>query len=126
LQYLGYGGLGKQVRDLLSVSDLADLIALQLDRFDTLPHRLYNAGGGVASNLSLAETTALCEEITGNRVEIASVAENRPLDIRIYVTDTARVQRDLGWLPAKSPRETLSDIFDWIRANEGLLAPLWR
>jgi CDP-paratose 2-epimerase len=126
LKYIGYGGTGKQVRDFVSISDLADLIERQLDQFETLPHRLYNAGGGRDSSLSLAETTALCEEITGNHVEIEAVAENRPLDVKIYVTDNARVYRDTGWLPAKSPRETMSDIFAWIHENEDLVAPLWR
>lgn len=126
LQYIGYGGSGKQVRDFVSIDDLGNLLEVQLDRFDALPHRLYNVGGGLASSLSLLETTALCEEITGNRVEIARVAENRPLDVKLYVTDNARVHRDLGWSPAKSPRDTLADIFAWIHANEALVAPLWR
>jgi CDP-paratose 2-epimerase len=126
LKYIGYGGTGKQVRDFVSIDDLADLIQSQLDQFETLPHRLYNVGGGVASSLSLLETTALCEEITGNRVEIERVRENRPLDVKIYVTDNGRVHGDTGWTPGKSPRETLSDIFAWIHANEDLVAPLWR
>ena len=126
LKYIGYGGTGKQVRDFVAIDDLANLVECQLDRFDTLSHRLYNVGGGVASSLSLAETTVLCEEITGNRVEIGRVAENRPLDVKIYVTDNARIHRDTGWAPAKSPRETLSDIFAWIHENEALVAPLWR
>ncbi|MGA2395058.1 MAG: NAD-dependent epimerase/dehydratase family protein [Candidatus Lustribacter sp.] len=125
LQYIGYGGSGKQVRDFVSIDDLGDLLQAQLDRFDALPHRLYNVGGGLASSLSLLETTALCEEITGNRVEITSIAENRPLDVKIYITDNARVQHDTGWAPAKSPREALSDIFTWIHDNEALVAPLW-
>ena len=53
------------------------------------------------------ETTALCEEITGNRVEIDASAENRPADVRLYVTDNARVTADTGWSPRKTPRETL-------------------
>jgi len=126
LQYIGYGGTGKQVRDFVSIDHLGELVQTQLDRFDALPNRLYNVGGGLASSLSLLETTALCEEITGNRVEITRIAENRPLDVKIYVTDNARVQRDMGWAPAKSPRATLSDIFTWIHDNEALVAPLWR
>ena len=70
LQYIGYGGTGKQVRDFVSIDDLGKLLQIQLDRFDRLPHRLYNVGGGLASSLSLLETTVLCEEITGNHVEI--------------------------------------------------------
>jgi hypothetical protein len=42
----GYRRAGKQVRGLLSVDDLRDLIGLQLDDLDRLPHRLNNVGGG--------------------------------------------------------------------------------
>lgn len=126
LTYIGYGGGGKQVRDFVAIDDLADLVETQLERFDTLPQRLYNVGGGLASSLSLLETTALCEEITGNHVEIGRIAENRPLDVKIYVTDNSRIQRDTGWSPAKTPHETLTDIFAWIHENEDIVAPLWR
>ncbi|HEY0383973.1 MAG TPA: NAD-dependent epimerase/dehydratase family protein [Candidatus Elarobacter sp.] len=125
LAYIGYGGAGKQVRDVVSVDELGDLVLRQIDGIAALPHHVYNVGGGPASSLSLLETTALCEEITGNRVDIARVAENRPSDVRVYVTDNARVSADTGWRPVKSPRETLAAIFDWIRANERLVAPLW-
>jgi CDP-paratose 2-epimerase len=97
----------------------------QIDAVATLPRRAYNVGGGPASSLSLLETTALCEEITGNRVEIERVAENRPSDVRLYVTDNARVTAEVGWSPRRTPRETLAAIFEWIRANERLVAPLW-
>lgn len=125
LAYIGYGGSGKQVRDFVDVDELCDLVLLQIAGMETLPRRTYNVGGGVASSLSLVETTALCEELTGNRVEIERVAENRPSDVRLYVTDNARVTSDTGWSPRKTPRETLAGILAWIRENERLVAPLW-
>jgi CDP-paratose 2-epimerase len=126
LKYIGYGGTGKQVRDLVSIDDLGALVERQLDDLAGLPHRLYNVGGGRASSLSLRETTALCEEITGNSVEIEAVPENRALDVKIYVTDNGRVTADTGWTPAKSPKDTLGDIYAWIHDHEDLVAPLWR
>jgi CDP-paratose 2-epimerase len=126
LKYIGYGGTGKQVRDLISIDDLGMLIETQLEQFGELPYRLFNVGGGPASSLSLAETTTLCEEITGNRVAIERVPTNRVADVKLYITDNARVTGTTGWFPTKTPRETLSDIFAWIHANEDLVAPLWR
>jgi CDP-paratose 2-epimerase len=126
LKYIGYGGTGKQVRDLISIDDLADLIEIQLADLGGLPHRTYNVGGGVASSLSLAQTTALCQEITGNRIEIERIPENRALDVRIYITDNSRITQDTRWAPARTPRDVLNDIFGWIRENEKLVAPLWR
>ncbi len=125
LSFIGYGGTGKQVRDFIAIDELGDLVLDQIDRMETLPHRTYNVGGGVASSLSLLELTALCEEITGNRVEMTRVAENRPADVRLYITDNARVSADLGWSPRRTPRETLAQIHAWIRENERLVAPLW-
>lgn len=125
LSYIGYGGSGKQVRDFVAIDELGDLLLMQLRRIETLEHRVYNAGGGRASSLSLLELTAACEDITGNRVEMGRVAENRPADVRLYVTDNGRVTGELGWAPRRTPRETLAQIYDWIRANERLVAPLW-
>ena len=125
LEYIGYGGGGKQVRDFVAVDELCDLVLLQIERIGDLPHRVYNVGGGLGSSLSLLETTALCREITGNTVEVGRVAANRPSDVRLYVTDNARVTADLGWAPRKTPRETLGELFAWIRDNERLVAPLW-
>lgn len=125
LKYIGYGGTGKQVRDFIAIDELCDLLLLQLDRIGDLPRRVYNVGGGLQSSLSLFETTALCEEITGNRVEWGRVSENRPSDVRLYITDNTRITADTGWSPRKTPYQTLSEIFSWIRENERMVAPLW-
>ncbi len=125
LSYIGYGGGGKQVRDFVAVDELCELVIMQLDRMETLPHRTYNVGGGPESSLSLLELTRLAQEITGNQVEIARVPENRPSDVRLYVTDICRIRADVGWWPRKTPRQTLENIYDWIRENERLVAPLW-
>jgi CDP-paratose 2-epimerase len=83
LRYIGYGGLGKQVRDLLHVDDLADLIEDQLLRPERWDGRTLNVGGWRDFSLSLRETTELCREITGNTIEVAGSSESRPGDVRI-------------------------------------------
>jgi CDP-paratose 2-epimerase len=65
LRYIGFGGSGKQVRDLLHVEDLVDLLALQLEDPEHWDGVTVNVGGGRPCSLSLLETTALCAEITG-------------------------------------------------------------
>ena len=125
LRYIGWGGQGKQVRDLVHVDDLARLIRTELDAFPALAGRTFNVGGGVGSSLSLAETTQLCAEITGNTIPVLPVAENRPADLRLYITDNSRVTAATGWEPHYSPRETLVEIYDWIRAAESQVRHLW-
>ena len=57
LTYIGYGGTGKQVRDLLHVDDLCELILEQLGDPGAWDGATLNVGGGVEGSLSLRETT---------------------------------------------------------------------
>ena len=125
LSYIGWGGEGKQVRDLLDVADLAELVDRQLADFATYAGQTFNVGGGTDSSLSLAEATELCRDITGNTVPIHRVEQNRPADLKLYITDNGRVRRATGWEPRRTPRETLQAIYDWIRAEESQVRYLW-
>ena len=118
LSYIGFDGSGRQVRDFLHIDDFCELLLEQIVNFDTYQGRLFNVGGGAEFSLSLKETTRLCEEITGNRLSIAPVAQTRPADVRIYLTDHRRLSAIKGWHPARDARTTLTDIFNWIRAAE--------
>ena len=70
LTYIGYGGTGQQVRDLLHVDDLVELVDEQLADPTRWDGFVGNVGGGREVSLSLLETTALCRELTGNEVPI--------------------------------------------------------
>jgi CDP-paratose 2-epimerase len=118
LKYIGYGGMGKQVRDILHVDDLVDLIDLQIHQIEKFNGKVFNAGGGLGSSVSLCEMTHLCEEISGNKIEIGSEIQNRPADLRIYITDNTKIETELGWRPKRNPREIFSDIHAWINNNE--------
>jgi CDP-paratose 2-epimerase len=119
LSYIGFGGSGKQVRDLLHVDDLLDLIDQQLSERERWDGVTVNVGGGRPCSLSLRETTALCAEITGNRVEVAGDSRSRPADIPVYVSDCAKLASVTDWRPRRGPREVLLDIHEWIREHEG-------
>ncbi|MBP0004041.1 MAG: NAD-dependent epimerase/dehydratase family protein [Cyanobacteria bacterium SBC] len=114
LKYIGYGGTGKQVRDFLHVADLLDLIDLQLQQFSDLKGETFNVGGGAENQVSLYETTQICQSVTGNSIEISSVSENRPGDIPIFVTDSRKVMSRTGWEPKRDIRMTLTDIYNWM------------
>ena len=75
LSYIGcHGGTGKQVRDLLHVDDLLALLDYQLTHFTEMDGEVFNVGGGRAISLSLLETTRICEEITGKKIDISRVS----------------------------------------------------
>lgn len=118
LAYFGYGGTGKQVRDLIHIDDLYSLIEWQVDNIDKVKGRVFNVGGGRGFSLSILETTKLCRDITGNTLEINGVKEERDADIRIYISDCAEIRNISGWGPRRGPSEILNDIFLWIKGNE--------
>jgi CDP-paratose 2-epimerase len=118
LTYIGYGGTGKQVRDLLHVDDLCDLILEQLGDPEAWNGATVNVGGGVEGSLSLQETTALCRELTGREVPIEPVAQARPGDVPLYASDCRALFARTQWRPARGPRTILEDTLAWIEANE--------
>lgn len=121
LSYVGYGGTGKQVRDILHVADLVDLVDYQIHNIDALNGEIFNAGGGNEVSISLKELTQYCQEITGNTIEIEAVQETRMADIRMYITDNSKVTAATGWVPKRSVKQTLQETFDWMKANEDIL-----
>jgi CDP-paratose 2-epimerase len=72
-------------------------------------------------SLSLRETTALCQEITGNTVPVEPEPEPRPGDVRIYITDASAVEAHSGWRPKHEPRRVLEDIHGWIAEHEPMV-----
>ena len=118
LKYIGYGGKGKQVRDLLHVDDLVELIDLQIHQIENFEGKVYNVGGGLKNSASLQEMTAICEKITGNKIQIDEVLETRTADLRIFITDNSKIESEINWKPKKSVETIFKDIYSWIKENE--------
>jgi CDP-paratose 2-epimerase len=121
LRYTGFGGTGKQVRDLLHVEDLFDLIVRQMRLPRLWDGRVYNIGGGGERSVSLQELTEICREATGRRSDVAGAPETARTDVRIFVTDSRKARDDFGWSPARAPREIVVDIRAWIDSSRSLV-----
>jgi CDP-paratose 2-epimerase len=124
LRYTGFAGTGKQVRDVLHVEDLFELLVKQLAQPSDWNGTPYNVGGGEAVSVSMRELTKICQEVVGNSIEITPIPETSPLDLRIYLTDARRVQKKFNWIPQRTVSRTVEDIFDWIRENSAMLKPI--
>ncbi len=124
LCYIGYGGLGKQARDMLHINDLFRLVDIQAHEMNKYSKHTFNVGGGNEVSLSLKELTVMCEKITGNRIEIEKVIESRQADIRIYITDNSKIKKISGWEPQIMPEQILQEIFEWMLNNEKSLKPI--
>jgi CDP-paratose 2-epimerase len=122
LSYIGFGGHGKQVRDLLHVEDLCDLVERQLLDPQGWDGRTVNVGGGRECSLSLRETTEICRRLTGAEVPIEPVEETRQGDVPIYLSDCTRLFGLDEWRPRRGAEQVLADIHDWIAEDEVRIA----
>jgi CDP-paratose 2-epimerase len=94
-----------------------DLVDEQLLGIEAWAGSTVNVGGGRGRSLSLAETTELCRELTGNEVPIASERATRPGDVPLYISDCRRLYERTSWRPRRAPAKTLEDIYRFIDAN---------
>ena len=125
LKYIGFGGNGHQVRDVLHVSDLYALLRRQMITFEKTKNSTFNVGGGYARSISLAELSDLCKERTNKTIKILSDPKTTKADIPYYVTDNSLVNGVFDWQPKKSLNVILDDIMNWLTEYENLLRPIF-
>ncbi len=117
LSFIGYGGMGLQVRDLIHPIDIYKLIIQQIHfQFDNAP-RILNLGGGVQNTLSLSELNDFCKKNMQDVKSIGSIPENRKFDIPYYSTDFTLAQSFWNWSPTTSAHEILDQILFYGRNN---------
>ena len=115
-------GDGRQVRDVLSVSDLVRAFEAVREHRARTAGQIYNLGGGPGNTTSLLELMRDIENLTGRRVRFQG-AERRPGDQLVYITDCGKIRRDTGWEPRLTLRQTLQQIFEWWERNQELFVP---
>lgn len=121
LSYIGFGGAGKQVRDVLHIDDLTDLIMRQSERIGEFRGALFQAAGSTVSNLSLCQATRWCRELTGRSLKIGSVPDNRPMDVRWMVLNIRHTTDVFDWVPQRSADMVMSDTYQWLREHRAQL-----
>lgn len=126
LRYIGFGGRGLQVRDALHPADLAELIWRQMAYRGRPAGRVYDAGGGLANALSLAQLSAWCAKEFGAR-RVRAEKRARPYDVPWLVMDNARAEADFGWKPKRGIGSILREIAaharrhpDWLELTGAL------
>lgn len=133
LAYSGFGGRGLQVRDVLHVADLHDLLTIQIADMDAYGRGAdgggaWNVGGGRDNAVSLRELSGLCAERAGQGagkvLEIGGDPETRAADIPWYVTDNTAITRATDWAPRRSVTALLDEVFAWLDAHADQLRPI--
>ena len=109
-------GDGRQVRDVLHVSDAVAAYRLVLDRIDEVTGQAFNLGGGAENAVSLRQVLREIERFADEPLDV-SYSEARPGDQLYFVADTRKIEAALGWAPRVAWREGLQDLATWLVAN---------
>ena len=118
MKYIGYGGLGYQVREVLHIDDLCEIILKQIKNFNKIKNITFNIGGGKKNSISLKNLTLKCRKITGNEIKINRVSKTSQFDIPYYVTDNKKVEKYYSWRPKKNVDQIVKDIYQWLVKNK--------
>lgn len=104
-------GDGKQVRDSLFGTDLADLYLQELENIDKVKGQIFNIGGGVKHNISLLEAIKFLDDKKGKKLKY-NFKPWRRADQKIYITDISKIKKYLGWEPKTSIYDGLDRIWE--------------
>lgn len=109
--YTIFGYKGKQVRDNIHSYDLVNAFWYFYEK--PRAGAVYNMGGSRHANCSMLEAIAMCEEMSGKKLQYTLSDQARSGDHIWYVSDVRRFQNDYpAWKYRYDMRTTLREIVD--------------
>ena len=118
LNYIGFGGFGNQVRDVLHIYDLCELIFIQINKFNKVFNKTFNVGGSKYSYISLKKLTKLCQIITKKKIKFSKIKKTSIYDIPYYISNNRLVSNTYNWKPKRKMFDIVKDIYLWILNNQ--------
>ncbi len=116
LRYIGFDGLGSQVRDCLHPQDLVSLVARQVTTPNDDRSPIVNISGGIDSARSLRQLSDYCEGRWGARV-VESDPTPRKYDLPWVVLDSSLAEQQWNWKPTTPATQILDGIADFADQN---------
>jgi len=113
-------GDGKQVRDVLFIDDLVEIMLRAVARPEVSAGQVYNIGGGPSRTVSVwKEFGPMLARQLGKAIPV-SLHDWRPGDQKIYISDIRKASHDFGWEPKVDVDEGVRRLFDWVKENHAL------
>ena len=121
LSYIGFGGKGNQIRDVIHIKDVCEIILIQIKKIKTINNQTFNIGGGIENMISLKALTKICQLMTNNIIQISSNLKTSQFDIPYYVSDNRKIYKFYKWHPSKNIKQIIQDIYIWLNNNKMVL-----
>lgn len=110
-------GDGRQVRDILHVSDAVAAYKSALEQIDSIAGCPFNLGGGPANALSLNGLLEYLVQISNRKIDI-SHKQPRKGDQRWFVADTRAFHEATGWRARIDWKDGVRDLAHWLETLE--------
>lgn len=107
-------GNGKQVRDLLYVSDCVTLYLMAANNIEIIKGNAFNIGGGTHNSSSLLELFDFLE----NELDIIMHYQRlawRHSDQKVFVADIRKIEQMTNWTPSVNYHLGVKKIIEWLR-----------
>jgi CDP-paratose 2-epimerase len=105
-------GDGKQVRDLLHVSDAVTAYIGAYKHIAEARGQAFNIGGGLENSMSLLELLLFLEERLDIKLNYTHLPW-RQSDQKFFVADNSKAERLIHWSPKKSKQQGIEDTITW-------------
>lgn len=112
-------GDGKQVRDLLHVSDAVACYLAAHDHVKEAKGHAFNIGGGYENSMSLRELFLHLEREIGVKMNPMELPW-RANDQKYFVADNSKAGKYLHWRPKITKEEGISDALAWERSRRAM------
>ena len=118
VKYIGFGGNGKQVRDVVHPFDICEVMNKQIKDRTIEEDPIYNLGGEIENSMSLKELTEWCQyNIRKDDTMVTSSPEQRPFDIPIFIMNSLKAKQRWGFKNTYTIEQILEEIRDYAVDN---------
>jgi len=113
-------GNGKQVRDLLHVTDAVACYLAAHEHVAAARGQAFNIGGGYENSMSLRELFVHLESKLGVKMRPQELPW-RASDQKYFVADNAKAGKYIRWAPQVTKEKGIADAIDWERSRRRTL-----
>jgi len=113
-------GDGKQVRDILEVSDLISAYKLAIKKINKTKGQIYNIGGGKENTFSLLELIEYLEKKLNKKISL-DFYDWRPGDQKIFISNNKKFIEDTGWDIKIDKFKGVNRLITWVERNIDLI-----
>ncbi len=113
-------GDGKQVRDLLHVSDAVRCYVAAYEHIGAARGHAFNIGGGTENSMSLLELLQYLESRFDLKLRYTHLPW-RQSDQKFFVADNSKAQRHILWTPQTTREQGLETVLQWEQEAAALI-----